>query len=403
VRQVLQNILEAPKYQFDFRVEQPDQLADSILAKLPDTQREIDLTHVQVFLGELWDRAVAAEPRAAQPVLHRTLVKPDDNLERVLDSFLKKQLEELALKHGEKAPLELLAAMISERQTKLQMSAADLKQHMAHNHITLQKPLPDLLRDLEEHRILRALKSGEVTQYEITHDVLARVVGDNLTEEMKMRRRALEISNVYKDRQGHFTQDDLNYLRPYAAFLPEPTLQQMAASEIELARRAKAEKERNRSRLLLLSGLLVAALVGLGFAWWQFQNAESARVDVQTALDNLEAETAEKDKQRLLAEQSEKEAKAQTQIAQQQTNEAEKQRKEAEARRIEAQDALQAKRREEEEKNKLKIEEVLGAADKLFRAKQYKNAQEKYEQALLLSPSPERRTEIQNRIKQCKQ
>jgi len=119
VREVLQNILEAPKYRSNFRVEQPEQLAESILAKLPDTQREIDLTHVQVFLGELWDRAVAADPGAKnaknstiRPILHSGLVKSDDNLERVLDSFLKKQLEELAPKHGEKAPLELLAATI---------------------------------------------------------------------------------------------------------------------------------------------------------------------------------------------------------------------------------------------------------------------------------------------------
>ena len=277
VRQVLQNILEAPKYQSAFQVEQPEQLAESILAKLPDAQQEIDLTHVQVFLGELWDRAVAADPEARLPVLHRNLIKKEDNLERVLDSFLKKQLEELTPKHGKKAPLELLAAMISKQHTKLQLSKTDLQQHLAKNQVNLPQPLLDLLRDLEEHRILRALRSGELTQYEITHDLLAKVVGDNLTEEIKMRRRALEISNVYKDRQGHLTQDDLNYLRPYAAFLPEQTLQHIAASERELTRRAKAEKDKNRNRLLLLSAFLAAALVGLGVAWVQFGLANNAK------------------------------------------------------------------------------------------------------------------------------
>jgi Leucine-rich repeat (LRR) protein len=303
VRQVLQNILEAPKYQSNFRVEQPDQLADSILAKLPDTQREIDLTHVQVFLGELWDRAVAADPGAAQPLLQRSLVKSDDNLERVLDSFLKKQLEELARIHGEKAPLELLAAMISERHTKLQVSAADLQQHLAHNHIALQQPLPELLRDMEEHRILRALKSGEVTQYEITHDVLAKVVGDNLTPNIKMRKDADKIYQVYLGQVGLFSEDVVNRLRALRDYLnyPKGLEEKIVGSErylreqkklatkkereeLEKAQRqalddgilrANAEKGQKRAlRFAWLAGTL--ALVAIFITYWAMKQAKEA-------------------------------------------------------------------------------------------------------------------------------
>jgi len=282
VRQVLQNILEAPKYQAYFRVEQPDQLADSILAKLPDTQREIDLTHVQVFLGELWDRAVAADPAATRPFLHRDLVKSDDNLERVLDSFLKKQLEELALKHGENAPLELLAAMISERYTKLQLSAADLQHYLAHNHIALQQPLPDLLRDLEKHRILRALKSGEVTQYEITHDVLAKVVGDkvNSIPNIKLRKEADKAYQVYLGQAGLFSEDVVNRLRSLRDYLdyPEGLEEKIVMSELylleqkELATKREREELENAQKQTLVEGKLRAnaekgRIRALNFAW----------------------------------------------------------------------------------------------------------------------------------------
>ncbi len=41
-----------------------------------------------------------------------------------MESFLKKQMTELEEDYGERVPLELLAAMISERFTKLQLSEA---------------------------------------------------------------------------------------------------------------------------------------------------------------------------------------------------------------------------------------------------------------------------------------
>ena len=252
VQAVIQQILEAEKYQSDFWVEQPAALAKSILAKLPDTQREIELAHVQVFLEELWDRATAAaQPQkggalSEKPTLHSGLVKENDNLERVLESFLKKQLEQLERSHGEKVPLELLAAMISERHTKLQLGAGDLENALAKNEVALQKPLPDLLRDLEQRRIIRTLKSGEQTQYEISHDVLALVVGQNLTEAMKLREKAREIYRVYEGRAGMFSREDLDYLRTYQPYLrySEGLERRVRESQQELALRERVELDR---------------------------------------------------------------------------------------------------------------------------------------------------------------
>jgi hypothetical protein len=291
VRTVIRQMLEADKYRSAFRVEQPEHLANTILAKLPDTQREIELAHVQVFLGELWDRA-ASQPLKAEalPVLHGDLVKEDDNLERVLDRFLKNQLQELAPAHGEKAPLELLAAMISERYTKLQLSAADLETALTKNAVALQQPLPDLLRELEQRRILRTLKSGEQTQYEISHDVLARVVGQNLTEDMKLREKAREIYRVYGERKGMFSREDLDYLRAFEGYLevPEGLRGRMVESEKQILANQqqeleKALAERRRTRLVAAGGFLLAALAVLA-AVFAFQQSREAKKQETAAL-----------------------------------------------------------------------------------------------------------------------
>ena len=187
VQGVIFNILEAPRYQSRFRVDDSEKLAAGILEKLPDRQQEIELAHVQVFLSELWDRASETGENDRPPLLHRGLLRTGDNLETVLDSFLKKQLSELESTHGEKAPLELLACMISERHTKLQLGESELQLDLQETGVPLQTPLLELLQDLESRRIVRQLKSGEAVQFEISHDVLALVVGKNLTEEIRMR------------------------------------------------------------------------------------------------------------------------------------------------------------------------------------------------------------------------
>lgn len=291
VRTVIQQILEADKYRSAFRVEQPEHLANTILAKLPDTQREIELAHVQVFLGELWDRANAS--LKSEIVLHSGLVKEDDNLERVLDSFLKNQLQELAPAHGEKAPLELLAAMISERHTKLQLSAADLETALTKNAVALQQPLPDLLRELEQRRILRTLKSGEQTQYEISHDVLARVVGQNLTEDMKLREKAREIYRVYGERKGLFSREDLDYLRAFEGYLgySDDLKSRIEDSEGHLREVQARELEATKRRLRVVRGLLAAVFMGLlaaGYFWFdadrKTKEVEKAKIEAQQNL-----------------------------------------------------------------------------------------------------------------------
>ena len=219
VEEVLDRILEAPRYRTFFKVADSHQLTETILSKLPDKRKEIELAHVQVFLGELWDRAQRTKKTNELPLLSASLIKDDDDLEGVLESFLKKQMKELEGVYGERVPLELLAAMISERFTKLQMSEAAIKADLDNKKVSSKKPIAELLKELEQRRIIRTIKAGDERQFEISHDTLALVVGQNLTEEMKMREKASEIYKVYGERQGLFTQDDLDYLRPFKNYL----------------------------------------------------------------------------------------------------------------------------------------------------------------------------------------
>jgi hypothetical protein len=277
VHEVIEKILAAPHYAGAFIAPAPKVLADKILTKLPDQQREIELTHVQVFLSELWDRA-HSEQASALPELHAGLVREEDNLEGVLSSFLRNQLRELDAAYGQNTALELLAAMISERHTKLQVDEATLAAALEKNNITLSRPLPELLRDLERRRILRTLKSGEQAQYEISHDVLARVVGQNLTEEMKLRERAREVYRVYEGRTGLFSREDLDYLRGFEGFwaMPEGMKERVLESERNILRVLEYELSKtkhrdilknNNKKLSLLTGSLLVFFYLLSFVF----------------------------------------------------------------------------------------------------------------------------------------
>jgi hypothetical protein len=251
VREVISKTLDSPGYRDQFRSPESAALAESILGKLPDKNREIELTHVQVFLSELWGRACDEQKGAASlPVLERSLVRESDSLEGVLDSFLKDQLESLRKPYGDSAPLETLAAMITGRRTKLQLSEAELAHDLAEKEVKLTAPLPDLLEELEKRRILRKIRSGEQTLYELSHDMLALVVGRNITDDMAKREKAAEIYRVMEEKKGEYlSSDDLNLIQAYQQYraLP-PALDALArASERhwkEESARIEAEREK---------------------------------------------------------------------------------------------------------------------------------------------------------------
>ena len=283
VEEVITNILEAPRYRAIFDVDDTRRLSESVLSKLPDRKKEIELAHVQVFLGELWDRALSAKKNNKLPLLSSDLIQYSDNLEGILESFLKKQISELEVNYGKRIPLELLAAMISERFTKLQLSEAGIKADLDRKKVVSEKPVANLLKEFEQRRIIRTIKIGDETQYEISHDVLALVVGQNLTEEMKMREKAEDIYKVYCERQGLFTQDDIDYLRPFQQSLSyPPELESRIEESIAIIKRNRDEElAKTRKRLRIVRSILGVALFALMLAGYLGYKANVAKKEAE--------------------------------------------------------------------------------------------------------------------------
>ena len=281
VGKVILQTLSAQRFQTSFTVEEPEVLKKEILAKLPDNHKEIELTHVQVFLDELWDRAKQNTPSQGVPILHQGLIKKEDDLEGILDSFLKKQLKLLAPKRGEKIPLELLATMISKKHTKLQLSYSELQQSLSKRGLHIPSQLSSLLEDLHDRRLIRTLKSGDNTQYEISHDMLALVVGQNLTKEMQMRERAEEIYQLYFGRTSVFSPEELDILRPLKEYKAYPPA--LKALVLKSKKEHDREQEKTKRQLRRVIGLLFVAIIGLSFAIYSYDKANKAYAEAKEA------------------------------------------------------------------------------------------------------------------------
>ena len=104
VREMLLSTLDASSFRDSFLSPDSEALASGVLARIPDEKFEIELAHVQVFLTELWRRALEQGPQGQKPVLDPALIRETDQLEGILDQFLKTQLQELEPTFGGKAP-----------------------------------------------------------------------------------------------------------------------------------------------------------------------------------------------------------------------------------------------------------------------------------------------------------
>ncbi|MEM1215107.1 MAG: ATP-binding protein [Bacteroidota bacterium] len=288
VREVIGKMLTAPVYQRFYRVQHQEQLVDRMLHCLPDEQQEIALTHVQVFLHELWQRAKAAQPHTL-PVLAAELIRETDNLGAILNDFLHQQLADLQTEVAPQLPLELLATMISDQHTKLQRTVADMESDLHKNEVAGLAQLPVLVDELERRRIIRSAKAGTTTRYEISHDLLASAVGDNLTEEIRQRQRAIRTYRVYQERSGFFSREEMAHLNLFSAYrkLPADLQERIAASQAHWQAAEQAEllvSRRRANRLAILLSLVLVGLVGTLFFFWRAEQRKRAAVEANTAL-----------------------------------------------------------------------------------------------------------------------
>ncbi|HRH50888.1 MAG TPA: AAA family ATPase [Panacibacter sp.] len=295
VKEVIDGILTTPYYHAFFIVENADALSKAVLDRMP--KQEIELAHIQVFFGELWNRALEQRKGDKIPKLHPGLIKETDKLEEVLNDFLKDQIEKLKPKYGENAPLEVLVAMITDRDTKLQIDEKTLQKDLDSKGVQLQGYLAELLADLTKARITRDIKIDDDVKYEISHDILARVVGQNRTQDMKLRQEAERIYSVIqlKDRTSFLSADDLKLLLPYEKF-HTPEIKTWIADS-EKYNKAVEQKELviTRKRLRNIRGLLFAALFALVVAGVGLWYATNQKKIADKNLANFKIEQAAKD------------------------------------------------------------------------------------------------------------
>ncbi len=383
VQQVIEKTLDAPRYKNAFVSPDSSALARQVLGKLPDRNQEIELTHVQVFLGELWNRADSQKAADSLPRLDASLLRENDSLEGVLDSFLKDQLKSLEPAYGANLPLETLTSMITGRRTKLQLSEEELERDLHDKEVKTDNRLPELLTSLENRRILRKIRSGEQTLYELSHDVLALVVGRNITEDMAMREKAADVFQVMEEKPGRLSTDDLELIGTYRKYrTPSDALGKRAGADQlywkEEAERQEADRERRlreaeeqarkeaelrqeaesaleqadasrRRATKFARGAVVLAVLALGSAWYAYSernSAEAARVEAVSQGARADSSARIANKERVRADSSAQLALEQKAIAEQKTAEAENNLQRAEEEELRAKSALDQVRKE---------------------------------------------------------
>lgn len=361
VGKVIEQILEAPTYQNFYKLDNSQALAKAILKNLPDEKREIELTHVQVFLSELWDRAKKKTTTNEPPVLKPALVEDTDNLEGVLNSFLKKQLRELDRNYKKDDALEVLESMISERYTKLQLSEKALTNDLERKG--KQVELTILLQHLEQNRLIRSQKAGEQTQYEISHDLLALAVGQNLTEAMQMRQRAEEVYKVYEDQQDLLSSKDLKYLARYEDYKKYSTIlkQKIDKSKDAIENEEHRELIKARKQTQRLGTLLAAAFFALCIAGWQFVESNKSKRNAIEAKIIAEQKTIVAERQKQIAIVTKEREEIERKKADSLRIKTEKMLQELQiqidlAKKIEKERKAEEKRRVEEEQKRIKLE-----------------------------------------------
>lgn len=320
VHSVIHDILTSEYYLKWFDVEFTELLCDAIIKQLPDEKQEIELAHVQVFLGELWDRAVSVQTDNRKPLFKDSLIKDGDNLKSVLGTFLKKQFDALDPVFGEKTSLEVLSNMVTKQYTKLQVTEDALKKKLEADKIELKKSLIQLLGALEQRRIIRTVKVGEETKYELSHDVLAKLVGESLTENMKLREKAQELYDLYENRTDDLGQGEINNLLLYKTYRAYPdglkNLLEKSVSKIEFEKNEKVRLQKRQLKHTKIFAafifiLAVGVIISLIFAKKAQQEARDKERIATTALINFKITLAQRDSLRF----KELETRAKTIIA----------------------------------------------------------------------------------------
>ncbi len=153
INQVVKSTLTTLKSQNKLGIEQPDQLSKGITDKLRVGESGIELTYLQIYLDQLYQKAETNEEGMVvlKPELLDAVGEIEDAIGNLLDNELKRMEERLGKKGF---PIKLLAAMMSDQQTKKTISIEDLEPIRIQYDVSKEQ-LEECLSTFENMRVIR--------------------------------------------------------------------------------------------------------------------------------------------------------------------------------------------------------------------------------------------------------
>jgi len=262
--------------QFDITLEK-EALSDEIIDLLSEGTGRVELTHLQVFLDQLYK---ASNTSQGKPIVFtEELIKRVGSIEDILGDFLEKQ-KSIIQSESEKefsglpesATSKVLNAFVSLEGTKKPINKDELTiSQLVKEHVNY------IVNELEKSRLIRF----ENDLYELSHDVLAKhIANDRSADEIAL----LQISKIVKDRFNAFdttktllNNNEIQLIKSFEDKLKDES----ALSELEWRFVAESNKALKRKRILLVSSvfLIVSALSALSLY---------SNIQRKTAQENLE-------------------------------------------------------------------------------------------------------------------
>ena len=296
-RKRLEEVIRGTTAYHGIRLEPPETaqlILDQLVPKA--SGQRLALTHLQVYLDQLYDRA-AAEQQPDEPITFTSeLVAKTGALENVLADFLNEQIDEIDKITGVSGSgLELFFAFVTDQGTKRSLQQAELA--------PLLPQIPEAKLDTCIERLLaarllvllerKAKDQEHPAQYlELAHDSLAAIVYDQVSIEQKAIRKVeqflLRRASDHQLGGGLLSKKDLEYLDPYWDLLEGGLPEAVKAFALK-SRSSLSQKHKMRLGaigvflLLLISG-------GVALSGWMTSNRIKASLDKVLQAQALESE-----------------------------------------------------------------------------------------------------------------
>ena len=278
----MEEVISRTTDKFGIHLEE-ESISGQIIDVLGEGEGQVELTHLQVFLDQLYQEAAPASSNGV--TFSSALVEKQGSIEDVLGDFLDRQTREIQQdleKEYKDVPPEAVTQMLSAFAT-----LEGTKRPLAKNQIQTGKlsieEVDFIIRRLELSRIIRF--DNEL--YELSHDTLARQVANKRSEDEVA---LLQITKLVKDRNQAFettkTHLNGNELQLISGF--EPRLEAGSRLTPNDWAFVKQSKQVNRRRRLARAGIIAAIITVLAaFSAFSYQLSVSARRSAEQAEESL--------------------------------------------------------------------------------------------------------------------